>query len=195
MNADVEECNVFDLLRKGTADVHHLIERRVPVFREGFNLQDYTRLVEHFFGFWSPVAESLANLKSLRDSDLSLQVRFKCSLLRDDLLMLGRDPAAVAICEKLPRLDTFPRRLGCLYVLEGSALGSQIIARHLRETLDLGERSGASFFNGNGGLTGSRWTEFKRFVSVSVKPEDADDVVGAARETFMCFYEWLGTAS
>ena len=37
--------------------------------------------------------------------------------------------------------------------------------------------------------------EFKGFISASVKSEHADNVVEAARETFLCFYEWLGTAS
>lgn len=194
-DASVEQFNVLDLLRTGTADIHQLIERRVPVFREDFNLEDYARLVESFFGFWAPVEEKLSKVPTLRDRDLALQSRFKCSLLRDDLLILGRDPATVPQCEKLPRLDTFLQGLGCLYVLEGSTLGSQIISRRLAEKLQLGERSGASFFNAYGGLVGSRWMEFKRFVSASVTPEHADNVVEAARQTFMCFYEWLGKAS
>ena len=160
-DADGEQFNVLGLLRKGTADIHQLIERRVPVFREGFNVKDYTRLVESFFGFWAPVEERLSNLKSLRDPDLALPGRLKCSLLRQDLLILGRDLAAV----------------------------------RQKEKLQLGERTGASFFNAYGGLTGARWMEFKGFISASVKSEHADNVVEAARETFLCFYEWLGTAS
>jgi heme oxygenase len=194
-DAGVEEFNVFDLLRNGTADLHRQIERRAPVFREGFNLEDYARLVEQFFGFWAPVEERLSKLRSLQDPDLALQSRLKCSLLRDDLLTLGRNPEAVRQCEKLPQLDNFLQGLGCLYVLEGSTLGSRIISRHLEETLQLGNRSGASFFNANGGSIGSRWMEFKGFVSASVQPEHADNLVEAARETFMCFDEWLGTES
>jgi heme oxygenase (biliverdin-IX-beta and delta-forming) len=194
-DAEVDQFDVFDLLRKGTADLHQQIERRVPVFREGFNLEDYAQLVERFFGFWAPVEERLSKLRSLRDPDLALQSRLKCYLLRDDLLLLGRDPEAVRQCEKLPQLDTLLQGLGCLYVMEGSTLGSRIIARRLKETLQLGNRSGASFFNAYGGLTGSRWMEFKGFVSASVKPEQADNVVKAACETFLCFYEWLGTES
>jgi heme oxygenase len=194
-DAVVERFNVFDLLRQRTADLHQLIEGRVPVFREGFSLEDYTQLVESFFGFWAPVEKRLSNLATLRDPDLALDSRFKCSLLREDLLILGRDPGTVRQCERLPRLDTFLQGLGCLYVLEGSTLGSQIISRRLREQLQLDERNGGSFFNAYGGSTGARWMEFKGFVSASVKSEDADKIVDAARETFMCFHEWLGTAS
>jgi heme oxygenase len=192
-DADVEQFNVLDLLRKGTADIHRLIEGRVPVFREGFNLEDYGQLVESFFGFWAPVEERLSKLASLRDPQLALESRFKCSLLKKDLLILGRDPATVPQCEKLPRLDTFLQGLGSLYVLEGSTLGSQIISRRLKEKLQLNEASGASFFNAYGGSVGARWLEFKKFVAASVRPEHADIVVESARQTFTCFYEWLGT--
>jgi len=190
-----EQFNVFDLLRNGTADIHQLVEQQVPIFGGGFNLEDYARLVECFFGFWAPVEERLSHLATLRDPDLALHSRFKCSLLTEDLLILGRDPATVRRCERLPRLDTFLQGLGCLYVLEGSTLGSRIISRRLKEVLHLSEESGASFFNAYGGSVGTRWMEFKRFVSASVKPEDADDVVKAARETFMCFHEWLSSTS
>jgi heme oxygenase len=134
-------------------------------------------------------------LTPLRDPDLALQSRFKCSLLREDLVFLGRDPAALRQCETLPRLDTFLQGLGCLYVREGSTLGAQLISGRLREKLQIGDRSGASFFNAYGGSTGQRWAEFKRFVSASVVPGQADSVVEAARETFLCLYEWLGAAS
>jgi heme oxygenase (biliverdin-IX-beta and delta-forming) len=194
-DAEVEQFNALDLLRKGTADIHRLIEERVPVFREGFNLADYAQLVESVFGFWAPVEERLSQLESLRDPDLAIESRFKCSLLREDLVFLGRDPAAARRCERLPRLDTFPQGLGCLYVLEGSTLGAQIISRRLAEKLHVSEGSGASFFNAYGVSVGVRWMEFKRFVSASLMPEQADNVVEAARQTFLCFYEWLGTTS
>jgi heme oxygenase len=186
---------VFDLLKKATADIHQLIEQRVPVFGEGFNLEDYARLVEQFFGFWAPVEQRLSELPELRNPDLALESRFKCSLLTEDLLILGRDPTAVRRCERLPRLDTFLQGLGCLYVLEGSTLGSQIISRRLKEKLHISGGSGASFFNAYGASTGARWMEFKRFVSASVRPQQADNVVDAARQTFQCFYDWLGTTS
>ena len=194
-DVDVERFNIFNLLRKGTADIHELIEQRVPVFQEGFNLEQYARLVEQFFGFWAPVEERLSQLTALRDPDLALPSRLKGFLLREDLYILGRDSATVRHCENLPALDTFWQGLGCLYVLEGSTLGSQIISRRIEDKLQLRKESGAAFFNAYGGLTGSRWIEFKRFVSARVKPENAGEVVEAARQTVLCFYEWLGMTS
>ena len=129
------------------------------------------RLVELYFGFWAPLEEKLSGLAMLQNPDLALPGRLKCPLLREDLLILGRDPATVRWCERLPVLDTFLQGLGCLYVMEGSTLGSQIISRHLKENFQMEERSGAAFFNAYGGLKLDHcWMEFKRFVSASVKP-------------------------
>ena len=192
-DARVERFRILELLREGTADVHLLIEQRVPVFREDFGLEEYARLVESFFGFWVPVEEKLSEIVRLQDPDLALQSRLKYSLLREDLVILGRDPAAVRRCEILPRLETFLQGLGCLYVMEGSTLGGQIISRRLAQHLRLGEKSGAAFFNAYGGMVGSRWMEFKSFLSAAVEPEDAGEVVSAARDTFLRLYEWLGT--
>ena len=190
---DVEPFNLFALLKTRTADIHTLVERRVPVFREGFNLQDYTLLVECFYGFWGPVEQRLSQFGTLRDSDLALPSRLKSCLLFEDLHFLGREPADVRICKELPVLDTVEQALGCLYVLEGSTLGSQIIAPHLENKLRLRQGFGASFFNAYGGATGPRWMDFKRFVCGCVQPQQAEDVVAAAQQTFFCLYEWLGT--
>jgi heme oxygenase len=41
--------------------------------------------------------------------------------------------AAVPECKRLPKVRTFERGLGCLYVFEGSILEAPFIARRLEE--------------------------------------------------------------
>jgi heme oxygenase len=183
--------DIFLRLKEETADAHRQVEERVPVFRLGFSLDDYGKLLESFYGFWAPLESKLSQLASLEVAELDLEGRFKSSLLEEDLRFLGRDPAVVRRCDALPVVDTFLRGVGCLYVLEGSTLGSRFIARQLEESLQLQEASGASFFNAYGESVGRRWMEFRSFVAVRVKPENTDEVVISARQTFQCFYEWL----
>jgi heme oxygenase (biliverdin-IX-beta and delta-forming) len=187
--------DVFDLLKEGTADVHQQIEERVPVFREGFNLADYAHLVERFYGYWFPVETKLIEVPQLNHPELHLLARLKSRLLIEDLKILGRDPASLPLCNRLPVLDTYPRALGCLYVLEGSTLGGRLISKRLAEHLNLHEDSGAAFFNAYGESTGRRWLEFKSFVSTHTEPQQTGDIVTAARQTFQCFYDWLGNAA
>jgi heme oxygenase (biliverdin-IX-beta and delta-forming) len=185
---------IFDLflrLKEETAAAHRQVEDRVPVFRPGFSLDDYGRLLESFYGFWAPLETNLGLLQSLKETELDLGSRFKSSLLENDLRILGRDPVKARRCDALPAVDSFLRGLGCLYVLEGSTLGSRFIARSLEESLQLREASGASFFNAYGESIGRRWLAFKAFATARVRTEEADEVVIAARETFQSFEMWL----
>ena len=50
---------------------------------------------------------------------------------------------------------------GSLYVIEGSALGGQVITPRLKRDLGLEPGRGASYFNGYGERTGVMWREFR----------------------------------
>ena len=67
--------------------------------------------------------------------------------------------------------------LGALYVLEGAAIGGQVIARHLDARL--GFRS--AFFGGEG--VGPRWRAFRALLDAS----DDVGVVEGATATFLAF--------
>ena len=187
--------DIFRSLKEGTADIHLRLEERVPVFREGFDLAGYGRLLECYFGFWSPLEAKLSQSTSLKPVELDLQGRLKSPLLAADLLFLGLNPAAVRHCDRLPAVDTFARGAGCLYVLEGSTLGSRFISRRIEQDLQLRDGTGASFFNAYGESVGRRWKDFKSFVAAHVNSGQTDEIVTAARQTFECFYDWLGASS
>ena len=87
------------------------------------------------------------------------------TLLQQDLQAMG----AKAGEETLPQSNMEssavigdPRSifLGRMYVMEGSTLGGQYIARHVEETLGLSSGEGNSYFRGYGEATGERWREF-----------------------------------
>jgi heme oxygenase len=60
-----------------------------------------------------------------------------------------------------------------MYVLEGSALGGQVIARALRERWALGPHNGAAYFGGHGADTGACWADFRRRLAQEVDAHDA----------------------
>jgi heme oxygenase len=187
--------DIFQQLKTGTSDIHKHIEERVPVFRPGFNLADYCQLVARFYGFLTPLETTLSGLTDLQHPDLDLKSRLKSSLLEDDLRFLGLDPTTVRRCNRLPEVDSIQQAFGCLYVLEGSTLGAQIISRKLETDLSLRAGSGASYFNAYGAFVGQRWKDFKMFVTPRVSDRDCDTVVATARQTFQSLFEWLGPTS
>lgn len=182
---------IFQRLKANTADLHERIESRLEIFSPGYDVQTYTRLLERFYGFWQPLETELCKLSGLAASTLDLESRLKAHLLEADLRRLGAEPERLARCTRLPGVQTFFAGLGCMYVLEGSTLGAQFIARHLRERFGIDESSGGAFFNAYGGSAGKRWSDFRTFLISHAGTGPDDEIVGAARETFEALDEWL----
>lgn len=119
-----------------------------------------------------------------------------------DLENLGLLDAAVeaelqAARATLPHLDSLERALGCLYVLEGSTLGGQIIARNVKTVFGLGNgqhHEVSAFFSSDGSQTAARWRKFLgHFVEFAESASEfqRDAIVAGALDTFSAFESWL----
>lgn len=75
---------------------------------------------------------------------------------------------------------------GSLYVIEGSALGGQVITLRLQRDLGLVPGGGASYFNGFGERTGAMWREFRLLAEheIGVDPTRRHLACRAAEQTF-----------
>jgi len=95
-------------------------------------------------------------------------------------------------CAALPALATEAEGLGCLYVVEGSTLGGQVITRQLLKSLGLTAENGVAFFNGYGAETGLRWKAFGAWLEEGAAQLDHDDaIIAGANETFRTLGDWL----
>nr|GFD17027.1 hypothetical protein [Tanacetum cinerariifolium] len=110
--------------------------------------------------------------------------RQRAHLILDDL----RLPAAqVAVCPAMPPLGSWPQRLGAMYVVEGSTLGGQVIARQLaKANIPL-----RSYFSGYGERTGPLWKAFCHLLAQEATPENEADIVQSASLTFQKLDAWL----
>jgi heme oxygenase len=78
-----------------------------------------------------------------------------------DLHALGVAAPRPAPLRALPRLDTPAAAMGCLYVMEGSALGGRVIAKRLADSVGVTPRDGARFFGGESAdVVRDRWLAF-----------------------------------
>lgn len=91
----------------------------------------------------------------------------------------------------LPDMTDLPSLLGIMYVMEGSRLGGQLIARHVEASLHLSEGQGDAYFRGHGDRTGTMWKEFCEVLKTRVSDNQTDEVVTAAKATFRIFGEWI----
>jgi heme oxygenase len=115
--------------------------------------------------------------------------------LAADLRTLGlaeQVVAALPLCPSLPRLDTPHRRLGALYVVEGSTLGGRELSKRLGHLFGRDEPAGRFFFSGRDADTGKSWRAFAD--ALDVAGEDGavrEEMIAAAVETFAAFETWL----
>jgi len=77
--------------------------------------------------------------------------------LRQDLASLGVKPPGTDL---VLTLADEAEALGCLYVMEGSMLGSLVLARLVQTRLGIGSATGARFLHGFAEETDAIWREF-----------------------------------
>ncbi|MGN6524835.1 MAG: biliverdin-producing heme oxygenase [Burkholderiaceae bacterium] len=180
---------VLSELRLQTRAEHDRLERILQL-EEPMTLARYTAIVAGFDAFlraWEPRVQAALPPR--------LQPWFRARRrggfatadlhwLRDVAGKTAPAPDTSAV-ERLP-LDALPQVLGSVYVIEGSALGSRVIAPRLKATLDLVPGRGASYFHGFGGATGEMWRDFRVLAALEVgeSPAAIARACRSARRTF-----------
>lgn len=183
-------------LRRATAGKHDEIEallRLVPATGLPFTLglDRYAAVLQGFDRFlsaWEP--RLLAALpEALREG---FRARSRHGFLRQDLQALSAHlplrqeaPGGNSAVMASPLPDK-AAALGSMYVLEGSALGGQVIARALRQSHGLDAGQGTRFFSGHGAETGRLWREFRDLLSreLDQDPAATQSACRAAVDTF-----------
>jgi heme oxygenase len=181
-------------LKHGTRAEHERIECAVPLLSDSLDRVTYDRYLEKLLGFHEPLEHALA-LHPWQQVGIDFEARRKTELLLRDLRYLGYSEAAlaaVARCTALPPLPDLPAALGCLYVLEGSTLGGQILSRHVTRQLGLAPAAGCAFLASYGKAVGPMWRTFgERLAAFPCDEATADRMVESARATFRALEHWL----
>ena len=185
-----QDLEIMAALKVETADLHKRVESLMPFFDENLSLEKYRETLAAFLGFYEPIERALLEIAGWEAVEIDLLERQRAHLLRADLQILGFDPREIAElprCHDLPRFQDSSDGLGCLYVLEGSTLGGQLIARELSRRFGIDANSGSSFFCSGSKVRGM-WMEFcsvvRKYVDDSAKRSAA---LRSASETFISF--------
>ena len=182
--------SILQSLRQATDGRHRALEAldtlKLPLQRGRFvqALQGF----EVFLTVWEPL---LMRAMPIRLHEW-LARRSRCALARNDLENLDRGHIAHRglreHCSQRVRgidLGSVAAAFGSMYVLEGSRLGGQVIARAAHQVVDIGVQN-ATYFSGSGSATGGEWREFLVLLDAEVA-EDAQSHAAAsisARKTF-----------
>ena len=166
---------------------------RTPFHSLQYFRRCYRRRLEQFHGFYRPVEERLQVLGGWGKHGIDLGARSKVLLLEADLRVLGAEAVEnLPVCWELPDLTDVVNGFGCLYVLEGSTLGSQFISRHVHKMLGVTPEGGGRYFHGYGARTGEMWREFgAALTAFAVERDTQDRIVENAIATFRRLRGWF----
>ena len=176
-------------LRQETQTDHQGVEGAVPLMHEGLTTEQYVRVLKQIYGVVAAWEERAAETGP-QWLQPALFARRRARLLESDLAWFGvteRDESRPT----LPEMNDLPGLLGAMYVMEGSTLGGQYIARHVATALQLSEGQGNSYFRGSGDQTGSMWKEFCEMLKLRIPDEQTDAVVVSAKAMFRTFGMWM----
>ncbi|HEX8236637.1 MAG TPA: biliverdin-producing heme oxygenase [Abditibacteriaceae bacterium] len=186
---------ILQRLKCETRAEHERLEHQLDLLDDTISNERYDALLRGFYGFYAPLENRLLHRPEWRTLDFDVEPRRKVSLLQCDLLCRGFSRAQIETippCSALPDVNSFAQALGCLYVLEGSTLGGQILARHFARVLDIDAQSGAAFFCSYGEHVGTMWRSFGQMLTAqATSPAIEEQMIGAARSTFEALETWL----
>jgi heme oxygenase len=182
-------------LKNDTRSEHEGLERAVDLAWYLGEVERYRMLLRLFYGFhrgW----EAQLMAQAPEDVQLFYLDRRKTPLLEDDLRLLGdsdEDLRRVRLC-RFGNLASRARALGSMYVVEGSTLGGQVIARIVEAELGYRQGAGYSFFRGYGTETATMWRGLQDFLTRAAQGTPDEEVVAEARQMFATLQAWFAHA-
>jgi heme oxygenase len=144
-----------------------------------------TRFLTRMYGFLAPYEAALLGHAAALGPAWEIPERLRAHLILADLHV---EASQLPLCPALPPLATGPQLLGAMYVLEGSTLGGQVLARQLAKA----GSSQLRYFTGYGAQTGPRWKAFCQLLSeAATDAATENEIVQSAIHTFQHLATWL----
>lgn len=178
-----------------TAEMHKAVERQTPFFEPGFDRPSYVRWLDVMHPFYREV-DQVVVASGFRDAfDWAYVPR--CGLIEQDLAaIVSRGPASVAgsvaVLDPIRRLRSVGEVAGMLYVIEGSALGGQVLLKVFERVAGVTAAFGGSFFAPHGEETRARWGAFIGLLArLSGDSQASQDAVRGAVTTFETLGRWI----
>lgn len=180
----LSEEQILGDLRSATRGHHERIERLLAL-DQPLSLRRYAAIMVGFDGFLGSWERELRAALPLRLREW-FDARRRAPFAQDDLAYLGVPAGQATGDDGRIGVDGLPAVFGSLYVIEGSALGGQVIAPMLKRELGLEAGRGASYFNGFGPHTGTMWRDFRRRAASEIGSHPGDLLAArrAASRTF-----------
>ena len=182
-------------LRDATAPLHNQLNQQpmlAALLGKDFPLADYQQLLGTYYSLYHQLEAAIKRYLTQQPIEFDYQSRYKTSLLLNDLNYWHITPEPLSCQIALPELTNLGQLIGLLYVLEGSTLGANFIAQHLKLSYGYTRSTGSDFFSAYGEQNQSHWQSFITYInSFSDQTELATQAIVSACLGFACFNQAL----
>jgi heme oxygenase len=145
-------------------------------------MADYGLALQSLYAINAPTEKAISDYIDAQKLPFDYAARRRMPDLLADLKYLGLNTPQLAW--NGPNICSHGELVGCLYVLEGSALGGRVIFKQLQSALKLTDLTGGRFFAGNGEQTMPMWQAFWKFAADICPHEQLPDATKAAATLF-----------
>ena len=175
---------VSEYLKQNTAEYHDAAEKLFnseKIFNKTFTFEDYRKIISTNYLMLLHSEDKIFGKLSERFSEkLQLDDRKKLPLIEEDLKSLSlKSTAASHELEFMNECEAF----GAMYVIEGSTLGGNVIARQLSKTEGF-DGVTFNFFGCYHENTGARWKDFKEVLDTEFHEEQYAEVLSGAKKLY-----------
>ncbi|WP_415328531.1 biliverdin-producing heme oxygenase [Chryseobacterium sp. MMS23-Vi53] len=176
---------VSEYLKQNTAEYHDAAEKLFnseKIFNKTFTLEDYKKIIGTNYLMLLHSEDKIFNQLSDKFSEkLQLGDRKKLPLIERDLASLALESQSIS-----HELDFTNENeaLGAMYVIEGSTLGGNVIAKQLSKTEGFDDVT-FNFFGCYHENTGPMWKNFKEVLDTEVAEENYAEVLSGAKKLYM----------
>ncbi|KFF13464.1 heme oxygenase [Chryseobacterium soli] len=175
---------VSEYLKKNTAEYHDAAEKLFnseKIFNRTFTLEDYKKIINtNYLMLLHSEDKIFNNLSGKYAEKLQLNNRKKLPLIEKDLESLSLENQTVSHDLEFSNEH---EALGAMYVIEGSTLGGNVIAKQLSKTEGFDQVS-FNFFGCYQENTGPMWKNFKEVLDTEVSEENYNEVLSGAKKLY-----------
>lgn len=175
---------VSEYLKQNTAELHDAAEKLFSsdkIFNKTFTFDDYKKIIRNnYLMLLNSENQIIESLSGHFSEKLQLDQRKKLSVIEKDLSSLSIENEKP---QQSVEISNHNEALGMLYVIEGSTLGGNVIAKQLSKTEGF-EDVTFNFFGCYKENTGLMWKNFKEVLDTEVNEESYDEVLAGAKKLY-----------